>query len=110
MTVTNSNAYVSQTSTALARGQSGAGPKITRVSTAQTIAPNAANATRRIDCERIFARTNAGRTEGMCELHGTLEKYGGKYAVNGAVRTDWLQVRAGTRTGWIARGYTRLVR
>jgi hypothetical protein len=39
-----------------------------------------------------------------------LEKYGGTYAVNGAVRTDWLQVKAGTRTGWIARGYTRLVR
>jgi hypothetical protein len=39
-----------------------------------------------------------------------LEKYGGKYAVNGAVRTDWLHVKAGTRTGWIARGYTRLVR
>ena len=40
----------------------------------------------------------------------SLEKYGGKYAVNGAVRTDWLQVKVGTRTGWIARGYTRLVR
>ena len=39
-----------------------------------------------------------------------LEKYGGKYAVNGAVRTDWLEVRAGGRTGWVARGYTRLVR
>ncbi len=39
-----------------------------------------------------------------------LEKHGGKYAVNGAVRTDWLGVKAGTRTGWIARGYTRLVR
>ncbi|MEI7743981.1 MAG: SH3 domain-containing protein [Chloroflexota bacterium] len=39
-----------------------------------------------------------------------LEKYGGKYTVNGAVRTDWFEVRAGTRTGWIARGYTRLVR
>jgi len=39
-----------------------------------------------------------------------LEKYGGKYAVNGAVRTDWLQVKVGTRTGWIARGHTRLVR
>jgi len=39
-----------------------------------------------------------------------LEKYGGTYAVNGAVRTDWLGVKAGTRTGWIARGYTRLVR
>ncbi|MHB8960741.1 MAG: SH3 domain-containing protein [Candidatus Limnocylindrales bacterium] len=39
-----------------------------------------------------------------------LEKYGGRYSVNGAVRTDWLEVRAGTRTGWVARGYTRLVR
>ena len=39
-----------------------------------------------------------------------LEKYGGKYTVNGTVRTDWLEVRAGTRMGWIARGYTRLVR
>jgi hypothetical protein len=39
-----------------------------------------------------------------------LEKYGGKYAVNGAVRTGWLGVKAGTRTGWIARGYTRLAR
>lgn len=39
-----------------------------------------------------------------------LEKYGGRYAVNGVVRTDWLEVKAGTRTGWVARGYTRLVR
>jgi len=39
-----------------------------------------------------------------------LEKYGGKYPVNGAVRTGWLGVKAGTRTGWIARGYTRLAR
>jgi hypothetical protein len=39
-----------------------------------------------------------------------LEKYGGKYAVNGVTRTDWLEVKAGTRTGWVARGYTRLVR
>jgi len=39
-----------------------------------------------------------------------LEKYGGKYAVNGVARTDWLEVKAGTRTGWVARGYTRLVR
>ena len=39
-----------------------------------------------------------------------LEKYGGKYSVNGVTRTDWLEVKAGTRTGWVARGYTRLVR
>jgi hypothetical protein len=39
-----------------------------------------------------------------------LEKFGGRYSVNGAVRTDWLEVRAGTRTGWAARGYTRLIR
>ena len=39
-----------------------------------------------------------------------LEKYGGKYTLNGAARTDWLEVKAGTRTGWVARGYTRLVR
>jgi hypothetical protein len=39
-----------------------------------------------------------------------LEKFGGRYIVNGAVRTDWLEVRAGSRTGWVARGYTRLVR
>ena len=39
-----------------------------------------------------------------------LEKYGGRYTVNDAVRTDWLEVRAGRRTGWVARGYTRLVR
>ena len=39
-----------------------------------------------------------------------LEKYGGKYSVNGAVRTDWLEVRVGTRTGWVARGYTRLLK
>jgi hypothetical protein len=39
-----------------------------------------------------------------------LEKFGGRYSVNGAVRTDWLEVRAGTRTGWVARGHTRLVR
>ena len=39
-----------------------------------------------------------------------LEKFGGRYSVNGAARTDWLEVRAGTRSGWIARGYTRLVR
>jgi hypothetical protein len=39
-----------------------------------------------------------------------LEKYGGRYSVDGAVRTDWLEVRVGTRTGWVARGYTRLVR
>jgi len=39
-----------------------------------------------------------------------LEKYGGKYAVNGTTRTDWLEVKAGARTGWVARGYTRLVR
>ncbi len=39
-----------------------------------------------------------------------LEKYGGRYTVNGAVRTDWLEVKAGTRSGWVARGFTRLVR
>lgn len=39
-----------------------------------------------------------------------LEKYGGRYTVNGAARTDWLEVKAGTRTGWVARGYTRLLR
>jgi hypothetical protein len=39
-----------------------------------------------------------------------LEKYGGRYSVNGAVRTDWLEVKAGTRTGWVARGYTRLLK
>jgi hypothetical protein len=39
-----------------------------------------------------------------------LEKYGGKYMVNGVARTDWLEVKVGTRTGWVARGYTRLVR
>ena len=37
-----------------------------------------------------------------------LEKYGGRYAVDGVVRTDWLEVKAGTRTGWVARGYTRV--
>jgi hypothetical protein len=31
-----------------------------------------------------------------------LEKYGGKYKVNGAARTDWLEVRTGAGTGWIA--------
>jgi hypothetical protein len=36
-----------------------------------------------------------------------LEKYGGRYTVNGVVRTDWLEVRVGARTGWVARGYTR---
>jgi hypothetical protein len=39
-----------------------------------------------------------------------LEKYGGRYQVNGAARTDWLEVKTGAGTGWIARGYTRLVR
>jgi hypothetical protein len=39
-----------------------------------------------------------------------LEKYGGRYTVNGAARTDWLEVKAGARTGWIARGYTRLLK
>jgi len=39
-----------------------------------------------------------------------LEKYGGRYSVNGAARTDWLEVKVGTRTGWVARGYTRLVK
>jgi hypothetical protein len=39
-----------------------------------------------------------------------LEKYGGRYSVNGVVRTDWLEVRAGTRIGWVARGYTRQIR
>jgi hypothetical protein len=39
-----------------------------------------------------------------------LEKYGGRYEVNGAARTDWLEVKVGTRTGWVARGYTRLVK
>jgi hypothetical protein len=39
-----------------------------------------------------------------------LEKFGGRYSVNGTVRTDWLEVRVGTRTGWVARGYTRLIR
>jgi Bacterial SH3 domain len=39
-----------------------------------------------------------------------LEKYGGRYSVNGAARTDWLEVKAGTRTGWVARGYTRLLK
>ena len=39
-----------------------------------------------------------------------LEKYGGKYTVNGATRTDWLELKAGTRAGWVARGYTRPVR
>jgi len=39
-----------------------------------------------------------------------LEKYGGRYEVNGVTRTDWLEVKAGTRSGWVARGYTRLVR
>ena len=39
-----------------------------------------------------------------------LEKYGGRYTVNGAARTDWLEVKAGTRTGWVARGYTRLLK
>ena len=33
-----------------------------------------------------------------------LEKFGGKYHVNGAARTDWYR----TRKGWIARGWTRL--
>jgi hypothetical protein len=31
-------------------------------------------------------------------------------AVNGVVRTDWLEVKVGSRSGWVARGYTRLVR
>jgi hypothetical protein len=39
-----------------------------------------------------------------------LEKYGGKYVVNRANRTDWLEVRTGAGTGWVARGYSRLVR
>jgi hypothetical protein len=40
-----------------------------------------------------------------------LEKYGGKYVANGRTRTDWLEVKlSSTRRGWIARGYTRLVR
>jgi hypothetical protein len=30
--------------------------------------------------------------------------------VNGVTRTDWLEVKAGTRRGWVARGYTRLVK
>ena len=30
--------------------------------------------------------------------------------MNGAARTDWLEVKVGTRTGWVARGYTRLVK
>ncbi len=39
-----------------------------------------------------------------------LEKYGGRYGVNGVARTDWLEVKVGTRSGWVARGYTRLVK
>ena len=31
-------------------------------------------------------------------------------SVSGSVRTDWFEVRAGTRTGWVARGYTRLLK
>jgi hypothetical protein len=32
------------------------------------------------------------------------------YSVNDAARTDWPHVKVGTRTGWVARGYTRLVK
>lgn len=40
-----------------------------------------------------------------------LEKYGGKYVANGVARTDWLEVKiSSTRKGWVARGYTRLVK
>ncbi len=39
-----------------------------------------------------------------------LEKYGGRYSVNGTTRTDWLEVKADTRRGWVARGYTRLLK
>jgi hypothetical protein len=39
-----------------------------------------------------------------------LEKFGGRYTTaSGKVRTDWLQVNHGGKTGWIARGYTRTV-
>lgn len=39
-----------------------------------------------------------------------LEKFGGKYSANGTTRNDWLQVKVGVKIGWIARGFTRLVR
>ena len=52
----------------------------------------------------------ASLAHGRDVVTARLEKYGGKYTVNGATRTDWLEVRAGARTGWVARGYTRLVR
>ena len=40
-----------------------------------------------------------------------LEKFGGKYrTASGSVRTDWYLVNHGGHRGWIARGYTRLVR
>jgi hypothetical protein len=40
-----------------------------------------------------------------------LEKYGGKYtSPSGTVRNDWLLVKYGTKRGWIARGFTRLIK
>lgn len=40
-----------------------------------------------------------------------LEKYGGKYVANGVARTDWLEVKlSATRRGWVARGFTRLLK
>jgi hypothetical protein len=40
-----------------------------------------------------------------------LDKYGGKYVANGRTRTDWLEVKiTATKRGWIARGFTQLVK
>ena len=39
-----------------------------------------------------------------------LERYGGRYTATGKARTDWLQVTSGGHVGWVARGYTRLVK
>jgi hypothetical protein len=50
---------------------------------------------------KLVTKILKGRTVKVLEL----EKYGGKYNVNGVARTDWLR----TNRGWIARGWTRLV-
>ena len=61
---------------------------------------------------RKAPKTNAAKL-GLIPAGATLsahelEKYGGKYTgPDGHARTDWVQVKRGDHTGWVARGYTR---
>jgi uncharacterized protein YgiM (DUF1202 family) len=63
---------------------------------------------------RTAPKTSANRIGSLAygKDAGTLmlEKYGGKYTANSVDRNDWLQVKYGTKKGWIARGFTRLIR